>query len=105
MTIFTSIHLSNVAFSRHAFVAGRDAFGTLYLDAAKDSAITGSERQLRALADELLELADDVAFQSTKGQFAPLSAAELARQEETRQAQRLALLRERLERVGGDLDD
>lgn len=96
MSVNLTIHLSRLTYSRMTFASVNEPFGALYLDEARDINIMGTEEQLRVLADQLLELADELAHRSY-----PLSADEVRRREATRQEQRLGLLAQRLERVGG----
>lgn len=97
MSVQVSIHLGSAAYSRQTFLMGDDGFGSLYLDESKSTKIIGDEAHLRLLADELLTLADDIAYRSF-----PLSADEVRRREATRQAQRVRLLAQKLERTGGE---
>lgn len=97
MSVNLTIHLSRLTYSRMTFASVGEPFGALYLDESRDVNIMGTEEQMRVLADQLLELADEIAYRSY-----PLSADEVRLREATRQGQHLRLLAQRLERTGGE---
>lgn len=102
MSVHLSIHLGSCSFSRQTFSMGGDHWGSIFLDEQRRAGISGSAAEWRALADLIIELADDIEWRSAAAGLSPL---EVVRRDAVRQEQHLRLLADRLERVGGDLDD